>query len=660
MIAEIGQFFLILAFLIAVAQSGLSLAGAQLRNERFMRAGSASSLIQFVLLSATFLCLITVFVKSDFSVRIVAANGYTQLPMLYKVSAAWGQHEGSMLLWTLILALFGAAVGFFGRNLPVTFKARTLGIQGLIGVAFLAFILFTSNPFMRLFPAPFEGNGFNPLLQDPGLAFHPPTLYLGYVGFSIAYSFSVAALIEGRVDAAWARWVRPWVLASWCFLTLGITAGSLWAYYELGWGGWWFWDPVENASLMPWLIGTALLHSALVVERRHGLVNWTILLSILTFTLSLIGTFLVRSGVLTSVHSFAVDPARGVFILAMILVASGGALTLFAIRASSLRAGPPFAPVSKEGGILMNNVFLLCATGVVFLGTFYPLVIDALTDDTISVGPPYFNMTFAPLMLGVAVLMAFGPLIRWRADEPKKVARPMRVPLVLALATGLAVLVFGKSWVGGLGMGAAMFILAGIGMWLVQRLRIGSAPLGASFTMARNFPGGTWGFLIAHTGFAVAMIGVTAMSAWETEATAAMGPGDTAALGAYSFTLVDARQSRGPNFEREQLTFDVMRNDRAAGQITTERRFYPETRSYTTEAGIRGGLFENIFIAYGRVDDDGRYGVRVSRHPFALWIWMGGLLIALGGFVSLADRRFRVGAPHKVRVAAQPAPEAAA
>ncbi len=649
MIAEIGQFLLILAFLMAIVQAILSLSGAQLRNERFMRAGSTSSLLQFVLLAAAFVCLVQVFLNSDFSVLIVAANGHTQLPTIYKISAAWGQHEGSMLLWALILSLFGAAVGVFGQNLPVTLKARTLGVQGLVGVSFLAFIIFTSNPFNRLFPTPIEGNGFNPLLQDPGLAFHPPTLYLGYVGFSIAYSFSVAALIEGRVDAAWARWVRPWVLASWCFLTLGITAGSLWAYYELGWGGWWFWDPVENASLMPWLIGTALLHSALVVERRHGLVNWTILLSILTFTFSLIGTFLVRSGVLTSVHSFAVDPARGIFILIMILAASGGALTLYAFRASSLRAGPPFAPVSREGGILINNVFLMCATAVVFLGTFYPLVIDALTDDMISVGPPFFNTTFAPLMVGVATLMAFGPLLRWRRDEVKSVSRPVRIPALIAVATGLLVLVLGKSWVGGLGIGTAVFLLGGITVWILQRLRIGTVPLASSFAMMRAFPGATWGLLIAHTGFAVTMIGVTAMSAWETQKSEAMSQGDTATLGAYTFTLTDTNLSNGPNYRSEQLVFDVTRGGRPDGQILTERRFYPENQSFTTEAGIRADFLGNVFVAYGRTDEDGRYAVRISQHPFAGWIWVGGILIAAGGFVSLSDRRFRVGAPHKVR-----------
>ena len=436
MIGEVGLFALVLALITASAQSTLPLWGAYTRNRRLMALASSAAVVQLGLLAMAFACLILAFVRSDFSLQVVAANSYTLQPMFYKVSSAWGQHEGSMLLWVLVLALFGAAVAVFGRNLPATFKARTLAVQGMIGVAFLAFIIFTSNPFARLYPAPFEGNGFNPLLQDPGLAFHPPMLYLGYVGFSIAYSFSVAALIEGRVDAAWARWVRPWVLASWCFLTIGITAGSLWAYYELGWGGWWFWDPVENASFMPWLIGTALLHSALVVERRHGLVNWTLLLSILTFTLSLIGTFLVRSGVLTSVHAFAVDPSRGVFILFMILAASGGALSLYAFRVSAVRNGPPFAAVSREGGILANNLLLLSATAVVFLGTFYPLIIDALTHDKISVGPPYFNLAFAPIMLCVAGLMALGPFLRWRSDSAK--VRPSRSPWASHLSSARA------------------------------------------------------------------------------------------------------------------------------------------------------------------------------------------------------------------------------
>jgi len=494
--------------------------------------------------------------------------------------------------------------------------------------------------------------GFNPLLQDPGLAAHPPMLYLGYVGFSIAYSFSVAALIEGKVDAAWARWVRPWVLAAWCFLTIGITLGSLWAYYELGWGGWWFWDPVENASFMPWLIGTALLHCTLVVERRHTLVTWTLLLSILTFTLSLIGTFLVRSGVLTSVHAFAVDPARGVFILSMIIAASGGALALYAIRVRTIELGPPFATVSREGAILANNLLLLVATATVFLGTFYPLVIDALTSDKISVGPPYFDMTFAPIMLVVAALMAFGPLLRWRSDDARPAMRHLAKPALAALAVGVLAGVFGRSLWGGLGVAFASFVVFGLARWLQARTRLGTVPFRQSLTMARAFPGATWGFLAAHLGFAVAMFGVTAMSVWDREDVALLKVKETARLGGYSFRLDQVETVPGPNYEAQRLTFSVVHDGRADGFISTERRYYPERDTITTEAGIRPGIFANLYIAAGEPDASGGFSVRTNFHPLAMWIWAGGFMIAGGGLVSLSDRRFRIGAPHRVRAVA--------
>ena len=656
MIAEIGLYCLILALITSVAQSVLPMWGAYVRNARLMSVASSAAITQLALLLISFGCLILAFVQSDFSVEVVAANSYTLQPLFYKISSAWGQHEGSMLLWVLVLALFGAAVAAFGNNLPDTFKARTLAVQGMIGVAFLAFIIFTSNPFARLPFAPEEGNGFNPLLQDPGLAFHPPMLYLGYVGFSIAYSFSVAALIEGRVDAAWARWVRPWVLASWCFLTIGITAGSLWAYYELGWGGWWFWDPVENASFMPWLIGTALLHSALVVERRHALVNWTLLLSILTFTLSLIGTFLVRSGVLTSVHAFAVDPSRGVFILFMILGASGGALTLYAIRARTVQNGPPFAGVSREGGILANNLLLLCATAIVFLGTFYPLLIDALTHDKISVGPPYFNMAFGPIMLCVGGLMALGPFLRWRSDVAKVAAKPLQMPAIAAAAFGLLVAIVGKSIPAGLGFGFAALIAIGLVVWFVKRTRLGKVSFKQSATMARAFPRATWGFLGAHLGFAIAMVGITAMSAWETENVAVLRVGESTTLGRYEFRLASTDITRGANYEAERLTFDVFESGKAEGQISSERRFYPERQSFTTEAGIRPGVLANLYVVYSDAGQAGGYTVRVNRHPFAMWIWIGGFTIAGGGMISLTDRRFRIAGLHKPSKAAPTIP----
>lgn len=652
MISEIGLFALIVALMVALVQGIAPMWGAAKGSPAMMQVGATAAIGQLVLILVAFGCLIFAFATSDFSLRVVAANSHTQKPLFYKISATWGQHEGSMLLWVLVLAGFGAAVGFFGRDLPATLKARVLGVQGLIGVAFLAFIIFTSNPFARLDPAPTEGMGFNPLLQDPGLAAHPPMLYLGYVGFSIAYSFSVAALIEGRVDAAWARWVRPWVLAAWCFLTVGITMGSLWAYYELGWGGWWYWDPVENASFMPWLIGTALLHSALVVERRHALVNWTLLLSILTFTLSLIGTFLVRSGVLTSVHAFAVDPARGVFILAMVLGASGGAFAIYALRARKLQQPPNFAPVSREGAILANNLLLLIATGIVFLGTFYPLIIDALTSDKISVGPPYFDITFSPIMLCVIIVMAFGPLLRWRSDAASPTAKVLRAPLAVGLIFGVASGVAGSSLTGGLGFGFGAFLLASLIKWGLIRTRVGQVKLSQSLFLARAFPRATWGFLGAHLGFAIAVFGITAMSTWAREGLAPLRPGETATLEDRSYTLRDVEIVQGPNYEAQRLNFDIRRNGTPDGTISTERRYYPERDTMTTEAGIRPGFIDNLYIAAGEENDQGAFAVRLNHHPLALWIWAGGLMMAGGGLISLSDRRFRVGAPHRVRASA--------
>ncbi len=651
MISELGLFALTLALMTSLVQTAAPLWGAATGRVRLMNVGASAAITQLALIAFAFACLIWGFVTSDFSLRVVASNSYTLMPMIYKVAAAWGQHEGSMLLWALVLAGYGAAVAMFGNNLPATLRARALGVQGLIGAAFLAFIIFTSNPFARLSPAPLEGGGFNPLLQDPGLAAHPPMLYLGYVGFSIAFSFSVAALIEGKVDAAWARWVRPWVLTAWCFLTIGIALGSMWAYYELGWGGWWFWDPVENASFMPWLIGTALLHCTLVVERRHALVNWTLLLSILTFTLSLIGTFLVRSGVLTSVHAFAVDPARGIFILAMVLGASGGALTLYAFRARQLQQPPSFAPASREGAILANNFLLLIATAIVFLGTFYPLVIDALTGDKISVGPPYFNVTFGPIMLCVMLVMAFGPLMRWRSDSVKPARRSLTLPFLTGASVGLVAGILGHSLPGGLGMGFGVFLVASMIRWMQARLKAGQVTPQQSLFLARAFPRSTWGFVAAHMGFAIAVFGVTAMSVWQTESFASMRKGDTATLGDQSFRLEQVQLVKGPNYDAQRLTFSVLRNGAADGELATERRYYPERDTVTTEAGIRGGLLVNLHLTTGEDDGSGAFAVRITNHPLAMWIWGGALIMAAGGFISLSDRRFRIGAPHRVGAA---------
>ena len=473
MVPEIGHFALLLALAISLTQAIVPLIGARRREPALMDYARQAALAQAACVVAAFAALVWAFVTSDFSVGIVAANSHTAKPLLYKVSGVWANHEGSMLLWVLILALFGAALAVYGRNLPAALKADALAVQGMIGFGFLAFIAFTSNPFERLDPAPLDGNGINPILQDPGLAFHPPFLYLGYVGFSMAFSFSVAALIEGKVDAAWARWVRPWVLAAWCFLTIGIMLGSFWAYYTLGWGGWWFWDPVENASFMPWLAGTALLHSALVVERRNALVSWTILLGILTFSLSLVGTFLVRSGVLTSVHAFATDPARGVFILLLLIAATGGALALYAVRMPVLRHAAPFAPVSREGALTLNNMLLMVAAGTVFLGTFYPLAIDLMTSDKISVGPPYFNLTFVPIMVPLLVAMAIGPMLKWKRSDIREALSRLKLP---ALAVVAIIAVVGLL---SLGRGLLAVVAPAIGMGLATWL------IGGSLALAR-------------------------------------------------------------------------------------------------------------------------------------------------------------------------------
>jgi cytochrome c-type biogenesis protein CcmF len=650
MIAEIGHFALVLAFLVSLTQISLPLVGVYRNDILLMKFGNVASIIQCSLISLSFLCLVISFVNSDFSVNIVAGHSHSTQPLLYKISATWGNHEGSMLMWVLILALFGASVGLFGDNLPMTLRARVLSIQAMIGASFLGFILFTSNPFARLNPAPFDGAELNPLLQDPGLAFHPPILYFGYVGFSMAFSFAVAALLEGRVDAAWARWVRPWVLAAWCALTLGIAAGSFWAYYELGWGGWWFWDPVENASFMPWLLGTALLHSAIVVERRHALLSWTILLSILTFSLSLIGTFLVRSGVISSVHAFAVDPQRGVFILAMIAVASGGALTLFAIRAPSMRTGSTFALISRETGLTLNNFLLIIATLIVFMGTFYPLATELLSEDRVSVGPPYYKLTFVPVMSGLFLIMVFGPMLRWKQDSLKEVAKKLKTPLIISIFVMVMAALFNKGadFLGAIGLGIAAWLTIGSGWIVVKRLRLGehnSAPIGQR---VRLVPRSVWSLVIAHFGIGITVAGIVATSTWQSENILYMQQGSVTKIAGYEIKLLNVEKGNGANFEFERGNFGVIRDGRILQKISSERRFYPVRQSQTTEAGIWTRPIGNLYIAIGapNADTSGAHkgwAVRLYFHPLAAWIWSGAVIMALGGAVSLTDRRFRLG-----------------
>ena len=611
MLPEVGHFALIIALMLALVQGTLPFIGAYRRDPVLMSLAPHMALGQLVAIGVAYAMLTEAFIASDFSVMVTAANSHTDKPLLYKISGVWGNHEGSMLLWVLILALFGGAVALFGRNLPSTLKARVLAVHGLIGLGFLLFILVTSNPFVRLLPAPENGDGLNPILQDPGLAIHPPMLYLGYVGFSMAFSFSIAALIEGKVDAAWARWVRPWVLAAWCFLTLGITLGSFWAYYTLGWGGWWFWDPVENASFMPWLAGTALLHSALVVERRTALQSWTILLGILTFSLSLIGTFLVRSGVITSVHAFANSPERGMFILALLGIATGGALTLYAIRASSLRQGARFAIVSREGGLVLNNILLSVACGTVFVGTFYPLGYAMLTGDMITVGAPYYNLTFVPIMVPLLLALVLGAVLRWKRDDLLAAWRRLTPAAWATAAIVLLVLVMtlGRHLAVALAFGLAAWVVLGSLWTLATRLKLGSAPFDTSLRLALNTPRAFYGLVAAHAGMGLIVAGITGMTAFAGESIRSMAIGDSAELAGYTFTLKDVGKGKGPNYDYERATFIVGRGDRQVAMMLPERRFYPVRQQSTTQAAISSNLLWNLYISFGE-RTGGQWAVR--------------------------------------------------
>jgi cytochrome c-type biogenesis protein CcmF len=650
MIAEIGHFVLLLAFFVCLVQSTVPLFGAHRNDESLMRIASVAAITAFILVGISFASLAWSFLNSDFSVRLVVAHSEIAKPTIYKFTGVWANHEGSMLLWVLILVLFAAAIATFGKALPMTLKARVLAVQGMIATAFLAFLIFTSNPFARLDAVPTNGNGMNPILQDPGLAIHPPCLYLGYVGFSVAFSFAVAALIEGKVDAAWARWVRPWVLAAWCFLTLGITLGSFWAYYILGWGGWWFWDPVENVSFMPWLAGTALLHSALVVERRHALVTWTILLAILTFSLSLLGTFVVRSGVLTSVHAFATDPARGVFILAILFGSTGGALLLYAWRMSAVRQGAPFAMFSREGSLVLNNALLVSACGTVFLGTFYPLFIDLMTTDKISVGPPFYNRTFVPLFIPVLLVMAIGPFLKWKRDNWHDVMGKMKVPLIAAtVALAIVVVLNGGTYLlTAIGLALAVWTIAGAIWVLVKRIKLGVAPLGTTLSLLRTTPRSFFGLVLGHAGMGCVVAAIATVMTWQQENILAMNVGDTTTIGGYQVLLKSVENVRGPNYDAEQGTFEFSDQGKTFVTLMPERRFYTVQQKQTTQTGIRTNLISNLYVAMGEQDAQGKWTVRLYYHPLAPWLWIGGFVMALGGFISLSDRRFRIGVAQRL------------
>jgi cytochrome c-type biogenesis protein CcmF len=568
------------------------------------------------------------------------------MPLIYKITSVWGNHEGSMLLWVLILSLFGALVALFGNNLPDTLKANVLAVQSWIACAFYLFILLTSNPFLRLAQAPIEGRDLNPILQDIGLAIHPPLLYLGYVGFSIAFSFAIAALIEGRIDAAWARWVRPWTLAAWMCLTVGVAMGSYWAYYELGWGGFWFWDPVENASLMPWLAGTALLHSAVVMEKRNALKIWTLLLAILAFSLSLIGTFLVRSGVLTSVHTFASDPARGVFILAILVLFIGGGLSLFAWRAPLLKQGGLFAPISREGSLVFNNLFLTTACLTVFVGTLYPLALEAFTNEKISVGAPFFNLTFAPLFIPLLFAVPFGPLLAWKRGDILGVAQR----LMAAMAVGLAAIAIGFAIAGAssvlapFGIGLAFFVMAGALTDLVERTGLFRLPLATVRLRASGLPRSTWGTAVAHFGIAMTLLGIVCQT-WATESIVELAPKQTVALSGYDFSFDGLVQHAGPNFRELAAKFTVRAGGVEVGVMEPSKRSFASRNSTTTEAALMTRGVSQLYLSLGDTNPDGSIAVRIYYKPLVLLIWLGAVVMMLGGALSLSDRRLRIGAP---------------
>ena len=652
MIAELGHYALMLALGLALVQGSMPIIGARCNDPALIGVAVPAALAQFAFVALAFAALATCYVTSDFSVLNVYENSNSTMPLMYRLTSLWGNHEGSMMLWVFILAFFGALVAAFGNNLPAVLKANALAVQAWIAAAFQLFILVTSNPFLRLADAPFEGRDLNPILQDPGLAFHPPLLYLGYVGFSIAFSFAIAALLEGRIDAAWARWVRPWVLGAWMCLTLGIAGGSYWAYYELGWGGFWFWDPVENASLMPWLAGTALLHSAVVMEKRGALKVWTILLAILAFSLSLIGTFLVRSGVLTSVHAFAVDPARGIFILAILVLFIGGALLLYAVRAPLLKQGGLFAPISRESALVLNNLFLTTACATVFVGTLYPLALEALTGEKISVGPPFFNMTFGPLLVPLLLLMPFGPLLGWKRGDLLGAAQRLFAAAALgavAVAAALA-LQHGGPVLAPFGIGLAIFVMAGALVDIAERTLLLRIPLAAALRRAGGLPRSAWGTAFAHFGIGVTFFGVVAATAWSGERIAALKPGETIDIAHYRLTFDGLLNRPGSNYSDLVGHFTVRRaSGELLGAMEPSRRTFPARNMATTEAALMTRRASQIYLSIGDPNPDGTLPVRLYFKPQVLMIWLGAVIMFAGGALSLSDRRLRVGAPRPAK-----------
>jgi cytochrome c-type biogenesis protein CcmF len=644
MVPELGHFALILALGVALVQGIVPIVGSLRGDVRLMSVARPAAAAQFLVMGTAYACLVKSFVSDDFSVLYVAQNSNSMLPILYKVTAVWGGHEGSMLLWVSILSLWTIAVAAFSRRLPLQTVANALGVMGLITVGFVLFLLLTSNPFERLLPAAADGRDLNPLLQDPGMAIHPPLLYMGYVGFAVAFAFAMSALISGHLDAAWARWSRPWTTIAWMFLTLGIAIGSWWAYYELGWGGWWFWDPVENASFMPWLVGTALIHSLAVTEKRGGFKNWTVLLAIMAFSLSLLGTFLVRSGVLTSVHAFATDPKRGVFVLGFLVFIVGVSLLLYAWRAPSVGLGGKFDMLSRETFLLVNNVLLVVAAGAVLLGTLYPLFLDALGLGKVSVGPPYFEAVFFPLMAPLIVLMGLGPFARW------KQARFIDFWPRLSWSVGLAVtaamilpLLLGR-WAPVLAFGVLLGIwaLASSMTHLIEHIRHGGGGSEAIPARLASIPLAKWGMLVAHVGIGVFILGVAVVKAYETASEVKMRPGERVSAGGYDFQLMNLEETRGPNYMAVRATMNVSREGGAVTVMYPEKRMYLVQQMPMTEAAIDTNMFRDLYVSLGEPVDDGSWIVRVQHKPLVIWIWSGCLLMALGGLLAASDRRYRL------------------
>jgi len=639
MLNELAHLGLTVALVVALLGTVIPLVAARLNYLYWMRLAPVLSVLQFLLVAFAFVILTLAFIRSDFSLSVVLLNSHTLKPTIYKIAGVWGNHEGSLLLWVLILTLFAACVAWFAKNLPPSLLARVLGVQSAISATFLSFLLLTSNPFSRVDFPPFNGQGLNPLLQDPGLAFHPPFLYLGYVGLSVTFSFAIAALLEGKVDASWARWVRPWTLSAWVFLTVGIGLGSWWAYYELGWGGFWFWDPVENASLMPWLISVALLHSAIVVEKRDALKAWTILLAILAFGFSLIGTFIVRSGVLTSVHAFANDPERGVFILLILVIFVGGSLLLFAFRAGSMESKGVFATVSRESALVINNLLLVVSCFVVFVGTVWPLVAELISDRKLSVGPPFFNIAFTPLIVGLAIILPIGSTLPWKRATHRNLVKLWPLIIFCLASVGLLwTIQTGRSLLGPIGMGLGVWLILGVLVELYQRTGRGRS----KFLRILRLPLSDWGKAVAHAGLGVTICGVAGLTAWQVEDIRIMKVGERFEIATFSLVLDGVEEDTGPNYFTTMATIKLLRNERLISTIYPERRYYPVADMQTTEAGIDSNFLRDVYVVVGEPQPEGGFAVRTFIKPLANWIWAGAIFMGLGGFFSLLDRRYRV------------------